>query len=268
MTEEIRLTRQSEALKLIGFDKPNTDPMAYIHWVESLKPGSAVGIQRLYRNDMPVIQIVSAIVTARKNNKYGAKDEDLLFDDLGWIEIQETSTGKRFRVSNNGLLLSDKKVVRISGHPQKTGEVIIPLKQEGISKIRQKEHISLMLPKSLINIHFKDFAYKNAWDKASFDSDYPEFAISVYKQFCSLSQEIYKERWNPGIEYDLWEILIGKRKNYLRDRIISKQEIETLDASSNKAGGWWLKNTDNGEINFILFPMWEDIYLFSINESI
>ena len=72
-------------------------------------------------------------------------------------------------------------------------------------------------------------------------------AQAELRQYMSdLSEEAYFAGWMQGLEYALWEAVLGERQEYGRLRL-SVRQIARLRALSERCDGWIIFDAENGE---------------------
>jgi hypothetical protein len=89
--------------------------------------------------------------------------------------------------------------------------------------------------------------------------DLNEDQLQLEELMSRISEEAVSAGWMDGLEYELWEILIGLRTSYYR-RIVTQEEIEQLRFLSNKCGCWIIFD-DESEETALDLDTWKKRYI-------
>jgi predicted RNA-binding Zn-ribbon protein involved in translation (DUF1610 family) len=81
-------------------------------------------------------------------------------------------------------------------------------------------------------------------------------ALAQYMSY--LSQEAYRERWVRGLEYALWEVTIGERRQYGRASF-SDEHAAAIRRLSEASGGWIVFDEEHDE-TWVTLSDWQARY--------
>lgn len=105
---------------------------------------------------------------------------------------------------------------------------------------------------------------KAARDQALAKSKDKDAALALNSLMSEISEDHYCAGWLGGLEYDLWKIVQGGNREFgFGD--IAESRVTELKRLSEKAGGWWYYDEENGE-TFIPMDAW--IAMFSREKQI
>lgn len=75
------------------------------------------------------------------------------------------------------------------------------------------------------------------------------------KLMSEISEEHWCAGWLGGLEYTLWDAVVGKRKD-----ICSSEEVEQLKYLSGKCGGWIIWDEQAKGERFVPIEKWLSLY--------
>jgi len=70
-----------------------------------------------------------------------------------------------------------------------------------------------------------------------------------------ISEECYCAGWLIDLEYDLWEMLLGGRRDYGMGHV-SEESIEIMRGLSKLLGGWVVWDDGVGGEQWVSMPVW------------
>ena len=82
---------------------------------------------------------------------------------------------------------------------------------------------------------------------------------ALANEMSRLSEECYCAGWMTGLEYQLWEVVLGSRTEYGLHQFTS-EEITGLRELSALCGGWIVWSDEEQEEVFIPIEKWEAIF--------
>ena len=81
---------------------------------------------------------------------------------------------------------------------------------------------------------------------------------SLLREMRELSENLWCAGWLDGIEYTLWEHVIGEDELFTGLGILDAFDRDTLKGLAQQAGGWWY--WDYVAPKFVPMPQWLEMY--------
>jgi hypothetical protein len=90
-------------------------------------------------------------------------------------------------------------------------------------------------------------------------------AALLRMQMSDISEDYYCSGWVYGLEYELWLMLSGGDRGFGLGEL-SESEVDELRRLSEKAGGWWRWDKEDGKI-FVTLEEWQTILIASASAT-
>lgn len=81
----------------------------------------------------------------------------------------------------------------------------------------------------------------------------------LYSEMSRISENCWHAGWMDGLEFALWELLLGGSRNYGMEEI-AERDVTTLKELSQVCGGWYYWQEGANDAAFVSLAEWETIY--------
>lgn len=89
----------------------------------------------------------------------------------------------------------------------------------------------------------------------------------LFSLMSSLSSLCYGQLWQPGVEFDIWDVVEG-RSRAVGEFLITTRDINRLKELSSLAGGWVVWDHGNNCHKFLPLDEWKAEYAFYVSRDI